>query len=425
MKVNTIKNEKLGESYYEIKHPSGLTILVMCKPDYACTHAVFATKYGSIDTKIEENGVYREIPNGTAHFLEHKLFESEDIDAFERFAKTGAEANAFTSFDRTAYIFTCSDNFRQNLEILLDFVQSPYFTEETVKKEQGIIGQEIRMYKDVAGWEVMFNLLGALYHEHPVKVDIAGTVESIAEITAETLYGCYRNFYDLNNMLLAVAGSATLEDVLEVADRVLKKAGGKPANREFIRESATPVCRYIEEKLPVNVPRFMLGFKEDIKTPERSLKETVCVEIIHDVIAGKSSPLYKRMLEEGLINTGFSNEYFTGFGFACSFFGGDSNNPGKAAEEIRAEVQKFKQRGIGEKEFERARRKLYGRLVMMYDDVEEIAQNLVDAYLNGDGLFEEIEICAGLTVDDVNENLKEVLCDDNSALSVIMPLKGE
>ena len=425
MEIKNLSNEKLGESYRQIRHPSGLTILVLCKPDYVCTHAIFAAKYGSIDTMIEENGTMREIPHGTAHFLEHKLFESEDLDAFERFAKTGAEANAFTSFDRTAYIFTCTDNFKQNLEILLDFVQSPYFTEETVKKEQGIIGQEIRMYKDAAGWEVLFNLLGALYHKHPVKVDIAGTEESIAEITAETLYSCYNNFYSLGNMVLAVAGNAAYEDVLEVADKAIKAAAGSPARREFVREPAAPVSGYAEKRLPVKIPKFMIGFKEDIKTPERSLKEVVCVEIIHDVIAGKSSPLYRRLLDEGLVSSGFSSEYFSGFGFACSLFGGDSRDPENAARVIRDETKKYKKSGIRQKEFERARRRLYGRLVMMFNDVEEIAQNLVDSHLNGDSLFDEADICSSLTLDDVNEKLKDILCAERSSLSVILPLEGE
>ncbi len=423
MKIKTLTSEKLSESYYEVEHPSGLTILVLCKPNYASTHAIFATKYGSIDTKIEENGVFREIPNGTAHFLEHKLFESEDLDAFERFAKTGAEANAYTSFDRTAYIFTCSEKFKENLEILLDFVQSPYFTQETVQKEQGIIGQEIRMYKDVASWEVLFNLLGALYHTHPVKVDIAGTEESIAEITAETLYGCYNSFYSLSNMVLAVAGNATLNDVLEVADKVLKPSKGKKAVREFVKESPLPVSGYSEERLAVTVPQFMLGYKEDIKTPERDIKELLCVDIIHDVIAGKSSPLYKRMLDDGLINTGFSSEYFTGFGFACSFFGGDSQNPQAAADEIKKEVKKYKQCGICESDFERVRRKIYGRLVMLYNDVEEIAQNLVESNFSDDGLFDEINTCASLTLADVNAKLADILCHDYAALSVILPIE--
>ena len=346
MTVNKVfTNEALRESYREIKHKSGLTILVLNKPGYESTHAVFATKYGSIDTAImQDDGTFLTIPEGTAHFLEHKLFESEDLDAFERFAKTGAYANAFTSFDMTGYIFSCSENFKENLSILLDFVQSPYFTEETVQKEQGIIGQEIRMYKDSADWEVMFNMLRAMYEKNPIRTDIAGTEESIAGITAEMLYGCYKNFYNLNNMVLAVAGKATAEEVLEVADEMLKEGSGKRAVREFRKESKEPCERFIEEKLPINVPVFMLGYKEDIETPERSLKESVCTEIIHEIITGRSSPLYERLLEESLINNSFSNEYFFGFGYACSLFSGESTDPERAANEIRQEIKNTKKK---------------------------------------------------------------------------------
>ena len=215
-------NALLGDSFFEIKHDTGLRIFVYPKKGYSTTYAVFGTNYGSIDTFIKTVGNdATPIPEGTAHFLEHKLFESEELDAFERFAKTGANANAYTSFDKTCYLFSCSSNFSKNLEILLDFVQHPYFTQQTVEKEQGIIGQEIRMYQDEPSWQVLFNLLKLMYHKHPVKIDIAGTVESIAEITADTLYGCYNNFYNLNNMVLAVVGNTTVDEVFPTTARTI------------------------------------------------------------------------------------------------------------------------------------------------------------------------------------------------------------
>ncbi len=425
MTVNKIITDTaLGESYRVIKHKSGLTIMVLTKQGYESTHAIFATKYGSIDTSIlRENGGFETIPEGTAHFLEHKLFESEDLDAFERFAKTGAYANAFTSFDMTGYLFSCSDNFKENLEILLDFVQSPYFTEETVQKEQGIIGQEIRMYKDSAGWEAMFNMLRTMYEKHPVRIDIAGTEKSISCITAEMLYDCYRNFYDLSNMVLAVAGKATVEEVLEVADRMLKNSGGKRAVREFKKESPKPVCDYVEESLPIKVPIFVLGFKEDFENPERTLKQVVSTEIIHEIIAGRSSPLYNRLLEESLVNNSFSNEYFYGFGYACSMFSGESTDPEKASAEIRKEILSRKLNGVSEKDFERARRKLYGRMVMGFNDIESIAHDMVKSDFDGYGIFDASEICRTLTLDDINERLGEILCDDYTVLSVVKPLE--
>ena len=416
----------LGESYREIRHPSGLTIRVLHKDGYKGSYALFATKYGSIDTKIEQpDGSFRTIPEGTAHFLEHKLFESEELDAFARFAKTGANANAFTSFDMTAYLFSGADRFSENLEILLDFVQSPYFTEQTVQKEQGIIGQEIRMYRDSADWEVEFNLLRALFHHHPVRIDIAGTEQTIAEITADLLYGCYRNFYNLHNMVLAVAGKATVEEVLAVADKVLKPAAGKPAVREFIPEPKAPAQSYIEERMPVKVPSFALGYKETIATPERTQKQALCAHVLLDAIAGRSSVLYERLLQEGLINTGFNHEYLYGFGYATCMFMGESADPARAAAEIRKAVAAARQTGIDRDSFERARRKLYGRIVMGFNDTDDVAHNLVESYFAGSDLFERARVCREMTLEDVNARLGEILDDETAALSVVLPKDGK
>ena len=215
MDILEIKNEELNEKYFKVAHPSGLTIYLYPKPEYKSTYAIFGTNYGSIDTKFQVKGSKEviEVPDGIAHYLEHKLFESEEGDAFSEYAKTGAIANAYTSFDFTGYLFSCSENFDESLKILLNFVQSPYFTEETVKKEQGIIGQEIRMYEDNPDWKVLFNLLNCLYHNHPVKKDIAGSIESIAEITAEKLYTCYKCFYNLNNMSICIVGNIDYKSV--------------------------------------------------------------------------------------------------------------------------------------------------------------------------------------------------------------------
>ena len=426
MTDKTYTDALLGESYREILHPSGLTICVLHKDGYKSSYALFATKYGSIDTKIaQSDGSFRTIPEGTAHFLEHKLFESEDLDAFERFAKTGANANAFTSFDMTAYLFSCADRFSENLEILLDFVQSPYFTEQTVRKEQGIIGQEIRMYRDSADWESEFNLLRALYHHHPVRIDIAGTEQTIAQISAELLYDCYRNFYDLHNMVLAVAGKATVEEVLAVANKALKPASGRAAVREFVPEPSAPRQTYIEERMPVKVPLFALGYKEAIATPERSAKEVLCTEILLNAIAGRSSALYRHLLDEGLVNTGFDASYFYGFGYANCEFSGESSDPKRAAEEIRKAVAKIKQTGIDRDAFERARRRQYGRKVMSFNDVDSVAHGLAESYFAGYDLFESARISREITLEDVNARLDAILDDDAAALSVILPKDGE
>lgn len=422
MNIKEVRNELLNEKYYDIDHPSGLKILVMPKENYSSTYAIFATKYGSIDTMIQmSDGSFKEIPEGTAHFLEHKLFESEDLDAFERFAETGASANAYTSFERTGYLFSCSANFKKNLEILLDFVQNPYFTQATVEKEQGIIGQEIDMYKDAPDWEVMFNCLRTMYHNLPVRIDIAGTQESIAQITAKTLYGCYDNFYNLHNMVLAVAGNADVDEIVEVADKVLKPVEGKMAQRKVIDEPEEVIDSYIEEKLSVATPQFMFGFKESWDTPERTTKEEISMEILLDMISGQSSELYKRLFDGKLINNSFGFEYFTGFGYSCVLFAGESNDPKKVAEEIVGEIGKFRETGFDETAFERTKKKLYGRMIMGMNDIEGLANNMAVSYFAGEDVFTDFEIFKTVTLDDVNDIFKKTLDENRSVLSVINP----
>ena len=422
MNIKEVRNELLNEKYYDIDHPSGLKILVMPKENYSSTYAIFATKYGSIDTMIQmSDGSFKEIPEGTAHFLEHKLFESEDLDAFERFAKTGASANAYTSFERTGYLFSCSANFKKNLEILLDFVQNPYFTQATVEKEQGIIGQEIDMYKDAPDWEVMFNCLRTMYHNLPVRIDIAGTQESIAQITAKTLYGCYDNFYNLHNMVLAVAGNADVDEIVEVADKVLKPVEGKMAQRKVIDEPEKVIDSYIEEKLSVATPQFMFGFKESWDTPERTTKEEISMEILLDMISGQSSELYKRLFDGKLINNSFGFEYFTGFGYSCVLFAGESNDPKKVAEEIVGEIGKFRETGFDKTAFERTKKKLYGRMIMGMNDIEGLANNMAVSYFAGEDVFTDFEIFKTVTLDDVNDIFKKTLDENRSVLSVINP----
>lgn len=422
MNIKEVRNELLNEKYYDIDHPSGLKIFVMPKENYSSTYAIFATKYGSIDTMIQmDDGTFKEIPEGTAHFLEHKLFESEDLDAFERFAKTGASANAYTSFDRTGYLFSCSANFKKNLEILLDFVQNPYFTQATVEKEQGIIGQEIDMYKDAPDWEVMFNCLRTMYHNLPVRIDIAGTQESIAQITAKTLYGCYDNFYNLHNMVLAVAGNVSVDEVIEVADKALKPVEGKMAQRKVIDEPKEVLDSYVEEKLSVATPQFMFGFKESRDTPERTTKEEISMEILLDMISGQSSELYKCLFDGKLINSSFGFEYFTGFGYSCVLFAGESNDPKRVSEEIVKEIKKFRETGFDKTAFDRTKKKLYGRMIMGMNDVEGLANNMAVSFFAGENIFTDFEIFKTVTLDDINDILKKTLDENYSVLSVIKP----
>lgn len=423
MKIKQITNEKLGETVFCAKHSSGLEIRVMPKEGYTSAYAVFGVKYGSIDTAVKnENGEFEMIPEGTAHFLEHKLFESEDLNAFERFAKTGASANAYTSFEKTAYLFKGSENIGESLEILLDFVQNPYFTQQTVEKEQGIIGQEIRMYQDLPDWQVMFNLLRALYSDHPVRIDIAGTQDSIAKIDAELLYRLYKEFYNPSNMVLSVVGAIEPQEVFDIVDRCIKSSEGKAAERKFVKESAQPVQNYIEEKLSVAQKQFLLGFKENLCEPLLSLEDEIASQIMLEAITGKSSPLFKKLLDEELIDMGFGGELFNGYGFSCVMLGGTSKNPEKACTIIREELNRCKAEGIDPEAFERAKRKFYGRYVMSYNDIDDTANLMMNLHFNGYEPFAELEACKGITLEKAQKRLEEIK-DEASALSVIIPIE--
>ena len=414
------RNDLLGDSYFEVRHPSGLTVLVYPKPGYSTSYAVIGTNYGSIDDVLNiKDGETTELPWGTAHFLEHKLFESEELDAFERFAETGASANAYTSFDRTCYLFSCSSRFSENLAILLDFVRHPYFTQATVEKEQGIIGQEIRMYQDEPGWQVFFNLLRSLYVKHPVKVDIAGTEESIAEITADLLYRCYDSFYDLHNMVLAAAGNVTVEEVLAVCDAVLEAQDAVPVERPDKGEPRDIVQPYIDVTFPVTIPSFALGFKETHETPIRTMKERILTDILMDCVAGETTDLYERLLREGLIDNGFGYEYFAGPGYATVIFEGRSRDPEKVAEAIKEQIRKLRETGVDPDEFDRLRKMNYGKAVMSYNDIDGLANGLVGAYMNGAGLFEELDLYRTITVEDANAQLEHQMREEYSALSVV------
>ncbi len=419
MNYTEISNERLGETYYQVKHPSGLTIVVCPKKDYNSAYALIGTQFGSINSRFICNGKTVTVPDGTAHYLEHKLFESEEGDAFHLYAKTGASANAFTSFNNTCYLFSCTDQFKESLEILFDLIQSPYFTPETVAKEQGIIGQEIKMYADNPDWKVFINLLQALYQNHPMNKDIAGSVESIAEITPEVLYECYNGFYNLHNMVLCVAGKVSLDEVLAVADSKLKNNEPVSTESVFPDEPYAVAKPLIEEKLPVAVPQFALGFKENAPLEYPTLKEYLCTNILLDAFGGTGSALYRRLLDENLINSGFSSSYLSGPGYRTVVFEGESREPRRAAELIQEAVVRLHETGISQEDFDIALRSVYGNFATSFESPASIAYEFVNAHFSRHGVFEAADILAAVTLDDINERLSHQLDPQNCALSLI------
>ena len=426
MNKKLIESQLLGDRYWCVKHPSGLTIFVYPKEKMRSTYAVFGTRYGSIDKSFKRSDEPQAdaTPAGIAHFLEHKLFESEDGDAFARYAQIGASANAYTSFETTRYLFSCTEHAAQALEILLDFVQSPYFTEQTVQKEQGIIGQEIKMYDDDPQWRVLFNLLRALYHEHPIKDDIAGTVESIAEITPAYLYRCYNTFYNLNNMALCVAGNCDLDEVLALCDKMLKKSEPVQVQRVFDPEPETIVQPLIEEKLPVALPIFEFGIKEAITSEYRSEKDLAVTEVLLDIMASDGSPMFRRLLDASLINeASFSYEYFEGTGYGAVLFGGESSDPNAVCEEIRAEMRRLKQEGVTEEDVRRSAKSLYGGNLAGLNSADVIANAVMSMEFSGREMFRYIECFTEIMADDVNARIQTLFDEEKAAVSIIWPLE--
>jgi predicted Zn-dependent peptidase len=425
MNITEIKSQRAGDSYYKINHPSGLTIYVYPKEGYNSAYAIFGTRYGSINTCFSVDGGDKiTVPDGIAHYLEHKLFESEEGDAFVRYAKTGASANAYTSFEKTCYLFSCTDKFDESLEILLDFVQDPYFTAQTVAKEQGIIGQEIKMYDDSPEWRVMFNMLEAMYKNHPVKIDIAGTVESIAEITAEKLYEVYNVFYNLNNMVLCVSGNVTVEQVLKTADKMLKPCQKHEITNYFEDEPYEITEPYVEQSFPVSMPIFNLGFKE--KADKLLTTEQLAyTDILLSMIASQTSPMYRKLLDNNLINSSFNYELFTGPGYCSVIFGGESRAPKQAAETIKQYISGLKTKGLDKDDFEITKKAVYGDAVSALNSVSSISNMIADYHFSGNEIFSYIDAIADAKLEDIVNRLSEMLDVNNCTLSVVKQAETE
>lgn len=414
------KSDILAEEYTLIRHKSGLDIYVLRKP-FSSVHAIFGTRYGSLDNcfRIKGEADIASVPEGIAHFLEHKMFEMEDgRDAFELYSETGADANAYTTFDHTAYLFNCTENFKSSLEVLLDMVTKPFFTEQTVQKEQGIIGEEIRMCEDRPGNAVFFGIMRAIYKENPVRIPIAGTVESIAEITPELLYRCYNTFYNLHNMYLCICGDVNIDEIIQVADERLKIADEIETERIMPQESErvnTP-REIIDMKL--SKPKFQIGVK-DIMDPEKSfLHEEAVRNLLCEAMFGLSSELYGELYDSGMIgsyNAGFS----TMNGVSCMLIGGDADDPEKVYEKFAAYAESVVKNGVPEEEFIRARRVLYSQMAQMFDSSEEAADGMLSALINGEDIFDCAEELYKVEKCELEELAKKLFAEEHYAMCVV------
>lgn len=430
MSLTYMKNELTGEGLYYKQHESGLKIYIMPRKGYTSSYAIFGTKYGSVDSEFVVPGEdsVTKVPDGIAHYLEHKMFDMPDgSNVFDSFSRYGANANAFTSFNMTAYLFSSTSNFCDNLKILMDYVQKPYFTKESVQKEQGIIGQEIRMYDDNAGWRVFFNLLGCLYQNNPVKIDIAGTIESISKIDNELLYKCYNTFYNLSNMTLFVTGDFEADKVLEVIEGSILK--NEPFSEEIKRiypdepkEIASP---YKEINLSVAMPMFVIGFKDnDVGYGgKKLLKKIIETDILIRILFSKSSPLYEKLYNDGLITQSFGAEYSPQIDYGYTAIEGESEDPKKVYEIIMDYIGELRKNGISKEDFQRAKKVVWGKYIRSYNDIEDFAHTfLTDSFMDINYL-DYYEVYKDISFADVSKRFMEHFDREYSAMSVVSPVK--
>ncbi|AEV69007.1 EF-P 5-aminopentanol modification-associated protein YfmH [Acetivibrio clariflavus] len=426
MDIKTVEYKNIDETMHIYEHRSGLKCFVIPKRGYSKKFATFATHYGSINNQfiVPGESEITTVPDGIAHFLEHKLFEQKDGSVMDKFSQLGSNPNAYTSFAQTAYLFSCTDKFDENFRLLLNYVQNPYITEESVEKEKDIIGQEIRMYEDNPNWRVFFNLLRGFYVNNPIKIDIAGSIESISKINKDILYTCYNTFYHPSNMIIVVVGDVDAPKVFEQVEKSISVSASKPEIKRIFPDEPDKINEsYVEQKLAVAMPLFQMGYKDSgfcSKGMDCLMRETA-VKILLEMIMGRSSKLYNDLYNEGLINNTFEFDYTIEENYAYSAFGGESKDPLKVKEKVLEEITSLQQSGLNMETYERIRRAQKGRFVKQFNSVERIAHNFVSVYFKEVNIFDYMEVYDKITFEYVNKVFREHFAAERLAISVIKP----
>ena len=414
--------ERIGESVYRETLPNGLQVCVVPKPGYAKKYAFFATRYGGMDTRFRLDGKWLDTPAGIAHYLEHKMFDTKEGNALQELAKNGAEPNAFTSNAMTGYYFDSTEHFEENLKILLSFVSVPYFTDESVAKEQGIIGQEIRMIEDNPDWQIYTRMMQALYQNSTARTSIAGTVESISHITAKTLYQCHKAFYTPSNMILTAVGDVDPVHVVDLARSILPRERGEKIPRDYGTEPADIAQKETSMAMEVSTPQFLTGFKcTPAPEGEDYLRMSAIGDMACDILLGDSSPLYLRLYDQGLINTSFGGAFEMMPGVAYLYAGGDSRDARAVAGEIYREAERLAAEGIDEDFYQQVRRATFGEQLRGLNSFENIAVSLTEGYFRGYDPFRFPQVFDSITKDDILTFLRENLREERAVLSEIVP----
>ena len=421
--MKIIENSKVKEKVYIEKMENGLTVMCIPKTGIQKKFIIWGTHYGSNDSKFIVPGETEvtEVPKGVAHFLEHKMFEQENgKNSLDVLTNIGVSANAYTTNDHTAYLYECTDKFYEALDEFMDYVQHPYFTDKNVEKEKGIIGQEIKMYDDYPEWKVYLNALEAMYHSHPVKLDITGTIETIADIDKEILYKCYNTFYNPGNMCLVVCGDFEPEKIMiEIKDRLIEKADNGEIKRIYEKEEKSIVKEKIEQNMDVSMPLYTIGIKDkDVGTKEK-VKKHIAIEILLNLLIGESSKLYDKLYKKSVIFSMPSIDYEFADDYGHVLISGGATNPEEVYEEFKNEISNFKNNGINKKDFERIKKLIYGEYVKEYNDVTDIARMFLSDYMKGINSFDYLEEIETVNLEYAKQVLNDVFDEAQMVLSVV------
>jgi len=414
---------RIGETVYRERLENGLEVCVVSKPEHSRSYAFFCTRYGGMDMRFFCDGKWQDTPAGIAHYLEHKMFETEDGDALQTLSRNGADPNAFTSSAITAYYFDCTEHFEENLKTLLSFVSVPYFTEESVAKEQGIIAQEIRMIEDNPDWQVYTKLMQGLYQNSPARVAVAGTVESISHITPELLYSCHKIFYHPSNMILTVVGPVQPETVLSLARKMLPQTAAEPILRDYGQEEGLDVAKAETVlEMEVSMPMFMTGYKfAPCEEGDAFMRQNMLGDMAADILCGESSPLYARLYAEGLINGSFGGccEMMPGIGFL--YMSGDSKDPYAVKTAVEQEVERLCREGIDEEYYQQIRRATFGHLLRQLNSFENIAVSLSECYFRNFDYYRFPEVFDSITKADILAFLQDTVRPERSSICIVKP----
>lgn len=432
MDFEKIRYENIDEELVKFTHSSGLKVYVLPKKGYYKKFAAFGTNYGSVDSEFFIPGETKatKVPDGIAHFLEHKLFEQKDGNVMDKFSALGASPNAYTSFNQTVYWFTCTEKFDECFKLLLEYVQNPYITPESVEREKGIIGQEIKMYEDNPGWRVYFNLLNAMFKVHPAKKDIAGTVESIADIDKDILYKCFNTFYHPSNMVVIVGGDIDEKEVFESVEKFIqKKEPIDDIKRIYPKEPDEINQHYIEEAMEVSTPIFYMGFKD--KRGSESKDETLAskdlakresaIKIIQEMIFGKSSKIFNLLYSKGLVDGSFGYDYTIEKDYSYSMLGGESKNPQEVKDIIVEEIRKLKDGDFNDADFEMTKKMMKGRFVRNLNSVEKPCRAFMSTYFKGINVFDYYDLYTNIDFEYTKNVFVDHFAEDMLAMSVVKP----